>query len=153
MTATVQSAESWTQRLRLWAERVGLAGKLAIALTVAAVASGFATYAALTGAEFSPDPGTVLLLLNLDLVLLLLLGSVVARRIVQLWAERRRGSAGSRLHVRLVVLFSALAAAPAIVVAVFSALFFNLGVQAWFSDRVRIALRESLAVAESYLEE
>ena len=141
------------QRLRLWADRVGLAGKLAIALTVAAVASGFATYAALTGAEFAPDPGTVLLLLNLDLILLLLLGAVVARRIVQLWAERRRGSAGSRLHVRLVVLFSALAAAPAIVVAVFSALFFNLGVQAWFSDRVRIALRESLAVAESYLEE
>jgi two-component system nitrogen regulation sensor histidine kinase NtrY len=153
MTATVQTAESWMQRLRLWADRVGLAGKLAIALTVAAVASGFATYAALTGAEFAPDPGTVLLLLNLDLILLLLLGAVVARRIVQLWAERRRGSAGSRLHVRLVVLFSALAAAPAIVVAVFSALFFNLGVQAWFSDRVRIALRESLAVAESYLEE
>jgi two-component system nitrogen regulation sensor histidine kinase NtrY len=153
MTATVQTAESWMQRLRLWAERVGLAGKLAIALTVAAVASGFATYAALTGAEFAPDPGTVLLLLNLDLILLLLLGAVVARRIVQLWAERRRGSAGSRLHVRLVVLFSALAAAPAIVVAVFSALFFNLGVQAWFSDRVRIALRESLAVAEAYLEE
>jgi two-component system nitrogen regulation sensor histidine kinase NtrY len=153
MTATLQPSESWTQRLRLWADRVGLSGKLAIALTVAAVASGFATYATLTGAEFSPDPGTVLLLLNLDLILLLLLGAVVARRIVQLWAERRRGSAGSRLHVRLVVLFSALAAAPAIVVAVFSALFFNLGLQAWFSDRVRIALRESLAVAESYLEE
>jgi two-component system nitrogen regulation sensor histidine kinase NtrY len=151
--AVIQPVGTWTQRLRLWADRVRLAGKLAIALTVAAVASGFATYGALTGAEFAPDPGTVLLLLNLDLILLLLLGAVVARRIVQLWAERRRGSAGSRLHVRLVVLFSALAAAPAIVVAVFSALFFNLGVQSWFSDRVRIALRESLAVAEAYLEE
>jgi two-component system nitrogen regulation sensor histidine kinase NtrY len=151
--AVIQPAGTWTQRLRLWADRVGLSGKLAIALTVAAVASGFATYGALTGAEFSPDPGTVLLLLNLDLILLLLLGAVVARRIVQLWAERRRGSAGSRLHVRLVVLFSALAAAPAIVVALFSALFFNLGVQSWFSDRVRIALRESIAVAEAYLEE
>ena len=118
-----------------------------------AVASGFATYATLTGAEFAPDPRTVQLLLNLDLILLLALGTVVARRIVQLWAERRRGSAGSKLHVRLVVLFSVLAAAPAIVVALFSALFFNLGVQAWFSERVRAALRESLAVAEFYLEE
>ena len=150
---TAQASETWTQRLRLWADRVGLSGKLAIALTVAAVASGFATYATLTGAQFAPDPRTVLLLLNLDLILLLLLGAVVARRIVQLWAERRRGSAGSKLHVRLVVLFSALAAAPAIIVAIFSALFFNLGVQAWFSERVRIALSESLAVAESYLEE
>jgi two-component system nitrogen regulation sensor histidine kinase NtrY len=144
---------TWLQRLRLWAERVKLAGKLAIALTVAAVASGFATYATLTGADFAPDPRTVLLLLNLDLILLLMLGAVVSRRIVQLWAERRRGSAGAKLHVRMVVLFSVLAAAPAIVVAVFSALFFNLGVQAWFSERVRVALRESLAVADSYLEE
>src|SRR5512145_1716452 len=140
-------------RLRLWASRIGLSRKLAIALTLAAVAAGMATYGALTGEDFAPDPRTVLLLLNLDLVLLLTLGVVVARRIVQLWAEHRRGSAGSKLHVRLVLMFSALAAAPAIVVAVFSALFFNLGVQAWFSDKVRLALGESLAVAEAYLNE
>ena len=140
-------------RLRLWASRVGLSRKLAIALTLAAVAAGMATYGALTGEDFAPDPRTVLLLLNLDLILLLMLGVVVARRIVQLWAEHRRGSAGSKLHVRLVLMFSALAAAPAIVVAVFSALFFNLGVQAWFSDKVRSALGESLAVAEAYLNE
>jgi len=34
-----------------------------------------------------------------------------------------------------------------------SALFFSLGVQAWFSDRVRTALQESQAVAEAYLKE
>ncbi len=126
---------------------------MAIALAFAAVAAGVATYIALTGPEFAPDPRTILLLLTLDLVLLLLLGAVVARRIVMLWAERRRGSAGSKLHVRLVVLFSALAVAPAIVVAVFSALFFNLGFQGWFSDKVRSALGASLAVAEAYLTE
>ncbi|HEX6979241.1 MAG TPA: PAS domain-containing sensor histidine kinase [Alphaproteobacteria bacterium] len=150
---TAGMTQTWLQRLRLWADRVGLANKLAIGLTVAAVASCFATYAALTGEGLSPDPRAVLLLLNLNLILLLALGAVVARRIVQLWAERRRGSAGSKLHVRLVVLFSALAAAPAVIVAVFSVLFFNIGVQSWFSERVRSALGESLAVAESYLEE
>ncbi|MBI3711164.1 MAG: two-component sensor histidine kinase, partial [Proteobacteria bacterium] len=152
-TDEVTARPSLGQRARLWVDRVDLYRRLAIALTVAAIASGLATYAALTGPEFAPDPKTVLLLLNLDLILLLLLGTIVARRIVQLWAERRRGSAGSKLHVRLVVLFGALAAAPAVIVAVFSALFFNLGVQAWFSDRVREALRESTAVAEAYLEE
>ncbi len=152
---TDQSATEKTvfSRFRLWASRIGLSRKLAIALTLASVAAGMATYGALTGENFAPDPRTVLLLLNLDLILFLLLGVVVARRIVQLWAERRRGSAGSKLHVRLVLMFSALAAAPAIVVAVFSALFFNLGVQAWFSDKVRSALGESLAVAEAYLNE
>ncbi len=142
-----------TARVRRWTLRVRLSDKLAIALAVAAVASGVATYVVLTGSQFAADPRTVLLLLNLNLVLLLLLGAVVGRRIVKLWAERRRGSAGSKLHVRLVVLFAALAATPAVVVAVFSVLFFNLGIDAWFSERVRVALSASLAVAESYLEE
>ncbi|MEE8622287.1 MAG: two-component sensor histidine kinase, partial [Alphaproteobacteria bacterium] len=137
-----------------WAGQVRLARKLAIALTVAAMASGVATYVALTGsAPFDPDPTTILVLLTVDLVLLLLLGAVVARRIVQVWAERRRGAAGSRLHIRLVVMFSLVAVTPAIFVAVFSALFFNLGIESWFNERVRTALEESVAVAESYLDE
>ncbi len=134
--------------------RGGLARKLAFVLAVAAAVSGVATYAELTrSTPFGPDPDTILVLLNVDLVLLLLLGAVVARRIVQVWAERRRGSAGSRLHVRLVMLFSFVAVTPAIVVAVASVLFLNFGVQSWFSDRVRTALSESLAVAQSYLNE
>ncbi len=54
-----------------WASRMGLARKLAIALTVAAIASGIATYVALTGpTPFGPDPTTILILLNINLVLL-----------------------------------------------------------------------------------
>ncbi len=137
-----------------WSRRVGLSRKFAVALTVAAIFSGFATYAALTGSPpLGPDPDTLLILLNVDLVLLLILGALVARRVVKLWSERRRGSAGSRLHVRLVVMFSLVAVTPTIVIAVFSALFFNFGIQAWFSERVRTALHESLAVTDRYLQE
>ncbi|HET9149870.1 MAG TPA: PAS domain-containing sensor histidine kinase [Alphaproteobacteria bacterium] len=136
------------------AERTGIVNHLAVALALAAAVCGVATYTALTGtAPFGPSPTSVLVLLNIDLVLLLALGALVARRIVQLWSDRRRGSAGSKLHVRMVVLFSLVAAAPAIVVAIFSALFFDLGIEAWFSDKVRTAVEESLAVAESYLKE
>jgi len=42
---------------------------------------------------------------------------------------------------------------PTIFVAVFSYLLFSFGVQAWFSERVRTAISESLAVAEAYLHE
>jgi two-component system nitrogen regulation sensor histidine kinase NtrY len=137
-----------------WAGRVGLGRKLTIALAIAALASGVATYAAMTGAApFGPGPGAVLLLLNINLVLLLVLGAIVARRIVAVWAERRRGLAGARLHVRLVVLFSVVAVTPTIIVAVFSYLFFSFGIQSWFSERVRTALSASLAVAEAYLHE
>ncbi len=137
-----------------WARRAGLRRKLSIALAVAAVVAGASTYGSLSGSPpFGPEPRTVFILLLVDLVLLLSLGALVARRLAQLWVERRRGSAGSRLHTTFVTWFSAVAVAPAIIVAVFSALFFNLGIQAWFSERVRTALNESVAVAEAYTNE
>jgi two-component system, NtrC family, nitrogen regulation sensor histidine kinase NtrY len=142
------------RRLRLWAGRVALGRKIAIALAIPALGSGVATYLALTGAPpFGPHPGAVLSLLNLDLVLLLALGAIVAKRLIEVWAERRRGLAGSRLQIRLVVLFSLIAVTPTIIVAVFSYLFFAFGIEAWFSDKVRTAITESLAVAEAYLHE
>jgi two-component system, NtrC family, nitrogen regulation sensor histidine kinase NtrY len=142
------------RRVRLWAARIGLGRKIAIALAIPALGSGIATYLALTGAPpFGPHPGAVLSLLNLDLILLLALGAVIAKRLVEVWAERRRGLAGSRLQIRLVVLFSLIAVLPTIIVAAFSYLFFTFGIESWFSDRVRTALSESLAVAEAYLHE
>jgi two-component system, NtrC family, nitrogen regulation sensor histidine kinase NtrY len=142
------------RRVRIWAGRIGLGRKIAIALAIPALASGVATYLALTGAPpFGPHPNAVLSLLNLDLVLLLALGAVVAKRLIEVWAERRRGLAGSRLQIRLVVLFSLIAVTPTIIVAVFSYLFFSFGIESWFSDKVRTAISESLAVAEAYLHE
>ena len=128
--------------------------RLAFLLLVAAIISGFATYAALSEIPpFGDSPNTVIWLLNLDLIILLLLVSLIARRIVSIWSGRRRNIAGSRLHVRLVLIFSIMAALPAIIMAVFSAFFFHFGVQTWFSENVRTAVVESQAVAESYLEE
>src|SRR6266404_2792157 len=140
--------------LRSWTGGIGVWRKIAIALAAAALASGIATYLALTGAPpFGPRPVLVLLLLNLDLVLLLALAAVVAKRLFEVRAERRRGLAGSRLQVRLVGLFSLIAVLPTIIVAVFSYLFFSFGVEAWFSDKVRTAISESVAVADAYVRE
>jgi two-component system nitrogen regulation sensor histidine kinase NtrY len=95
----------------------------------------------------------VLWLLDLNLVLVLALAVVIAKRLVEVWVERRRGLAGSRLHVRLVVLFAVVAVTPAIVVAIFSALFLNRGLQGWFNERVSAAVSNSAAIAEAYLHE
>ena len=99
------------------------------------------------GSAPCPDPA------SLDLVLLLALACWVAKRFVEVWLERRRGLAGSRLQVRLVGLFSLIAVTPTIIVAVFSYLFFNFGVESWFSDKVRTAISESVAVADAYVKE
>lgn len=132
----------------------GIATKLSFALIIAAIVSGFATYAALTETPpFGDNPNIVIWLLNIDLIILLMLVTLIARRVVKIWIGRRRGIAGSRLHIRLVLIFSVMAALPAIIMAVFSAFFFHFGVQTWFSDNVRTAVVESQAVATAYLEE
>ena len=145
---------AFRRRLAAWSRRHGLPRLLAIALASAAVLSGAITYAAMSGsAPFAPDPQTILILLNIDLVLLLSLGALVASRLVRLRIERRRGAAGARLHTRMAGLFSVVAMTPTIVVAVFSALFLHFGMQSWFSEKVSSALNRSLVVADAYVYE
>ena len=132
-----------------------LLGKVSTLLLAAgALALGVGTFVLLSGGmSLNLQPNVMLALVLANLVVLLLLGAVLAGRITRVWVERRRGSAGSRLHVRLVLLFSVVAVTPTIVVAVFATAFFNLGIQGWFNDRVRTALNEGLEASRGYLEE
>lgn len=142
------------RRLSVHTARSGLRNKLAVVLVALAIASSLATYAALSRMPFfSDDPTTVTILLLLDLVFLLLLGSLVLQRIYAIMVRRRLNQSGSRLQVRMVSVFAWLAAAPAVLVAMFAAFFFYFGVEAWFSERVRTALDESQEVAQAYLKE
>ncbi|MEQ9349888.1 MAG: two-component sensor histidine kinase, partial [Alphaproteobacteria bacterium] len=110
------------RRIYQWGLRHRLGSKLVFALSIATLVSVVATYLAITGqigaATTRPDQELGLALLVLDLVLLLLLATSVVWQIVGVWSERRRGAAGARLHVRLAMLFSLVAVAPAILVAV-----------------------------------
>ncbi len=141
---------SWLGR----ALEVALGRVVTLALAVSALALGIATFAVLAGGvKFGVSPNWVVGMVLANLIVLLLLGLLLAVRLTRVWVERRRGSAGSRLHVRLVLLFSVVAVAPAILVAVFATAFFHYGIQAWFNDRVRTALDQSLQVSRGYLEE
>lgn len=134
--------------------RKGWSGRLAAILIAALMASSYATYAALSkSAQVGHDPDTVIWLLNIDLVIISALVVMMVRRFSKLLGGRKGGIAGSKLHVRLVIVFSVMAAAPAVIMAIFSTFFFHFGVQTWFSERVKTAVESAQVVAESYLEE
>lgn len=123
-------------------------------MALLSLASGGYLYLALK--TLKPTDGTPPALIALGLVnltMVLCLGALVAWRLVRLWAERRSGRAGSRLHARLVVTFSLIAVVPTILVAVFAAFTLNLGVEAWFSSHVKQAVVNALGVAEAYQDE
>jgi two-component system nitrogen regulation sensor histidine kinase NtrY len=112
-----------------------------------------ASYFTLTSDQGTPEP------LSPPLVAFLLVANLlpavgvivlIGRRVAKRRAERAVGG-GGQLHVRLVVLFSALASIPMLLVVVFSSLLFQYGVDFWFSDRARGMLENaSILARQSY---
>lgn len=93
------------------------------------------------------------LILLADLVYILVVAALVLAQVGRLVAARRAKSAGSRLHLRLTGVFALLALIPTVTVAIFAGLTINVGLEGWFSDRVREVVGSSLAAAEAYEEE
>lgn len=146
---------SWYyQSFLRWCRRFHVARRLGYVLSLLALGLGVLTYLGFTReADLGVTSEDVVLFLNLDLGVLLILSVLVTKRLVEVWGKRRQGLAGSRLHVRLVVLLSALTITPTIVMALLSGFFLNAGVQSWFSKRVHTALEQSSAIARAYLGE
>ncbi|WP_375326977.1 sensor histidine kinase NtrY-like [Candidatus Tisiphia endosymbiont of Nemotelus uliginosus] len=101
-----------------------------------------------------PDPSKVIGLLLIDLVVILPLGVLLARKFLQKLINRQHHQGRvSKLQNRIIVAFSLVTAIPTIIVSVFSAYFFNFGIQAWFDHKISAVLDQSIIVAESYIDE
>ena len=128
--------------------------QLAFGVALLAVLSGCLTYALLTGlTRYTPDHTALIGLALVNLTLVLTLAALIGWRLARLWATRRSGRAGARLHVRLVGWFAAIAVVPAILVAVFAVVTLNLGLDAMFSGRVKDALGSAINVAQVYVKD
>ncbi|MDX2482753.1 MAG: PAS domain-containing sensor histidine kinase [Pseudodonghicola sp.] len=130
------------------ARNIGALGLVLLGPTLA-----FATFMVLGPFDLgSSAPGLRFILLA-DLVYVLLVAALVLGQLGRLIVARRAKSAGSRLHLRLIGVFTFLALMPTVIVAVFAGLTVNIGLEGWFSDRVRQVVGSSLAAAEAYEEE
>ena len=147
----ISERETWLQRERAsgrfydrlgWIIAAFLAGMMALSVWLLR-----------SGAE----PGTVVrppliaLLLIANLLPAIALMVLYSRRVAVRRAEQ--GGLGSgRLHVRLVALFSALAAVPTVLVAIFASLLFQSGLEFWFSNRARSMLENTVQIARGSYE-
>ena len=144
----ISEQESWLQRERAsgrfydrlaWVTAAFLIGM--IALSVWLLRQGGEP-----GTLISPPLIALLLIANLLPAIALMV--LYSRRIAVRRAEE--GGLGSgRLHIRLVALFSALAAVPTVLVAIFASLLFQSALQFWFSNRPRMMLENTVQVARA----
>jgi two-component system nitrogen regulation sensor histidine kinase NtrY len=131
-----------------FARLVRAAGYVAVVLALT-VATG--TFFVLTGrTPIPPTQDVVITAMIVNGALVTFLIFVVAFEIGGLVVARRRGRAAARLHIRIVALFSIIAAAPAILVAVVASLTLNQGLDNWFSSRTRAIIDASATIAQTY---
>ncbi|WP_081610596.1 sensor histidine kinase NtrY-like [Limimaricola hongkongensis] len=113
----------------------------------------FATFWVLGPLDQGASSPLLRLVLLGDLVYALVVAALVSFRVARMISARRARSAGSRLHLRLTGVFALIALIPTVLVAVFSVLTINVGLEGWFSERVRTVLGASLSAAQAYEEE
>ncbi|WP_126977421.1 sensor histidine kinase NtrY-like [Frigidibacter oleivorans] len=121
-----------------------------IGLVILGPALTMATFLALGPFEQGASSFGLRAVVLADLVYILVVAGLVFARLARMVAARRAQSAGSRLHLRLTGVFAGMALVPTVLVAVFAGLTVNIGLEGWFSERVRQALGSSLAAAEAY---
>ena len=93
------------------------------------------------------EPPVIAVLLIAILLPAIALMALYARKVAVRRAEQ--GGLGSgRLHVRLVALFTAVAAVPTVLVVIFASVLFQSGLQFWFSKGARNMLENTVEVAE-----
>lgn len=126
-------------------------GILAVLGGLAAAAVSFAILLGLT--PITPDTTVTLTLIGINLAFVLFLVALIAREAHRLLQSRRRGKAASRLHVRIVTMFSLVAAIPAILIAVIASITLDIGLDRWFEIRTRVIVNSSLSIAEAYVNE
>ncbi len=85
-----------------------------------------------------------------DVIFVILLISIIIRQIVLILVRRKKSYDESRLYIKFVNLFAAMALGPAIGLVIITSLFFNLELRTWYGDAVRDAVVNSNIVAKNY---
>jgi nitrogen fixation/metabolism regulation signal transduction histidine kinase len=91
-------------------------------------------------------------LLGLNIAGLVVLVGLILANLYRLSRQVRQQTAGARLTLRLVVIFSALALAPVSLLYYFSLQFLHRGIDSWFDVRIEQALTDSLELGRSSLD-
>jgi two-component system, NtrC family, nitrogen regulation sensor histidine kinase NtrY len=128
-----------------------LVGASAVGVALLSATATFLVLAGLT--PIAPVHAVVVELLLGNAVTGILLLGIIGREVWVVVQARRRGRAGSRLHVQIVGLFAVIAALPTVLVAVVASTTLDRGLDRYFSTRTRAMIEQSLIVADAYVNE
>ncbi len=127
---------------------------IGLSVVVLSLVSALATYYILTGlTPIAPRGDVVFVVLSVNVVLIIAMIALLAWQMAGLARAWQEKQPGARLHIRIVALFSLIAALPALVLAVAATVTFARSLDGWFSSRTLAIITSSREVATSYLDE
>jgi two-component system, NtrC family, nitrogen regulation sensor histidine kinase NtrY len=125
-----------------------------LAIVILSMISALASYLILTGlTAITPRNEVVWTALAINAALIIAMLAIIVWQgmgLIRAWKAR---VPGARLHIRIVGLFSVIAALPAILLAVAATTTFSRSLDGWFSTRTRAIVDNSYDVAKAYVEE
>ncbi len=91
------------------------------------------------------------ILLIIDIIVLIIFFYLIFKNIYRFYLAGKKNRAGSQTNIKYVSLFSLFTFIPSLLVAVFSLIIFNFGIQNYFDKQITKAVNNSYDVAKNYL--
>lgn len=132
----------------------GIVRLVALVLVIALVVASGVSFAVLLGfTPIEPERQIVEVTLWVTGLLIFLLLIAIGLEILPIIRARRQRRAAARLHIRIIALFTFVAAVPAIVLAIVASITLDRGLDRWFSERTQAIIDTSRQVAQAYVQE
>lgn len=133
---------------------VGLIEKKSFAYVICALSVVLSLFTYFNFSKYSfVEKRNAFAILYVDFTFILLVFFLVGYKIFNLIYKNKNGKSGSKFQIKLITIFGVLVCIPSFIMAIFAMIFFHGGMDAWFTERNKTVLNESLKVAESYLKE
>jgi two-component system, NtrC family, nitrogen regulation sensor histidine kinase NtrY len=127
---------------------------LGVFVVICALLSAVTSFVILMGlTPIEPRREVVSTAVAVNLVFVLALIGLIIWEIARVVITREKERAASRMHVRIIGLFSVVAILPAILVAIVASVTLDIGLDRWFSIRTKEIVNSSLNIANLYIEE
>tara|TARA_Y100001970_G_scaffold1694_1_gene2002 strand:- start:7356 stop:9128 length:1773 start_codon:yes stop_codon:yes gene_type:complete len=92
-------------------------------------------------------------LLIFDIILLIIFLALLVKETSNIFSQYKQKKTGSKTSLNYVLQFSLFAFIPSLIIAIFSLVLFNVGLQKYFDNKITSAVNNSYEVAKNYIEE
>ena len=128
--------------------------KWVIATSIICIIFGLLTFFTFTNQNFTTIKDYELqILLIIDLILLSIFFSLIIYEIFKIFKQKNTKKIGSKVNLKYILYFSSTTLLPSVLIALFSLVLFNVGLQKYFDDKIKNVVNSSAELANSYVEQ